>query len=337
MRSSTAARTSVLLTSVVLVAGCGSSVTADSSAPPSGTPGEGVTIDNCGREILVAEPPTAAVGLSPGPTELLLRLGLADLLVGQAQTQSAPLPDDVAELASDVPVLGQAAPPAREDLLAVEPDFVFSPTTYEFTAEQGFASLEQLDEAGVTAYVATGGCAERRMEGTVEDVLVDIENLGEIFGVREEAAALVERGRADLDEVDERIREAERPTVAQVYVEGRTLSAIGAGIEYDMIHRAGGDNVFSPDDEAFSNFFAAQITPEVLAAENPDALVFKVSGPEQEEATASYLTSTFPEMTAVREGRLIAINSADTMPGTLGNIEVVRAIAEALHPEAFSS
>ena len=319
--------------SAALVAGCGSSV---APTAPAGAAGQAVTITNCGRDVTVPGVPKAAVGLSPSQTELLVRLGLADSLVGQAQTATAPLPDDIADLAADVPVLSESGPPSREQLLNARPDFVFSPTTYEFTAEQGFASLEQLRQAGVAAYVATGGCAERRMSGTVEDVFTDLENLGKLFAAPDEAAPLIEKGKADLAAVDTAIAGRAKPKVAQVYLEGTTVTAIGAGIEYDIIRRAGGDNVFSPQDPQFAKFFAAQITPEALAAANPDALVFAVNGPEHERATADYLNRTFPDMTAVREQRLIAIDAADTYPGTLGNVSVVRQIAERLHPDAFT-
>ncbi|PRB14855.1 ABC transporter substrate-binding protein [Microbacterium sp. MYb62] len=320
--------------SVLGLTACGASVT--SNAPAEST-GGARTIENCGRTVVVPETPGAAVGLHPSQTELLLRLGLADSLVGQAQATVQALPDDVAGLAEGVPVLGADTPPNREALLAVEPDFVYSPTTYEFTAEQGFASIEQLEEAGVAAYVATGGCFDRRMEGTVDDLFIDLDNLGTIFDVEEEAAALVAEAEAELAVVDTAVAPVDdRLRVAQVYVDGTTLTAVGAGIEYDILRRAGADTVFTPEDPAFADFFAAEISPEALATEAPEALVFAVTDPEHEAATRAYLTATFPDMPAVKDGRLIAISTSDTFPGTLGNISVVHRIAEALYPDAFA-
>lgn len=323
------AAVSVGLGAIALTA-CGSGVSTG-AAPASS--GEAISIENCGRTVEIPATPTAVVGLHPSPTELLLRLGLADSLVGQAQATAEELPSDVADLAADVPVIGGDAPPSREELLAVEPDFVYSPTTYEFTAEQGFASIEQLSEAGVAAYTATGGCFDRRMEGTVDDLFIDLENLGEIFHVEDEANDLIESSKAELATVDAALEGKARPRVAQVFVEGTTLTAIGAGIEYDILKRAGADNVFTPDDPAFSDFFAAEITPESLASEAPDAIVFAVSDPAHEAAVRSYLAATFPDMPAVRDGRLIAVPSTDLFPGTLGNVSAVRLIAEGLHPD----
>lgn len=323
------AAVSVGLGAIALTA-CGSGVSTG-AAPVSS--GEAISIENCGRTVEIPATPTAVVGLHPSQTELLLRLGLADSLVGQAQATAEELPSDVADLAADVPVIGGDAPPSREELLAVEPDFVYSPTTYEFTAEQGFASIEQLSEAGVAAYTATGGCFDRRMEGTVDDLFIDLENLGEIFHVEGEANDLIESSKAELATVDAALEGKDRPRVAQVFVEGTTLTAIGAGVEYDILKRAGADNVFTPDDPAFSDFFAAEITPESLASEAPDAIVFAVSDPAHEAAVRSYLAATFPDMPAVRDSRLIAVPSTDLFPGTLGNVSAVRLIAEGLHPD----
>lgn len=316
---------------ILALTACGTAV---APSGDSAATGDALTIENCGNTVTIPTTPTAAVGLHPSQTELLLRLGLADRLVGQAQATAQALPADVAELAADVPVIGGEAPPSREDLLAVHPDFVYSPTTYEFTAEQGFASIEQLTQAGVAAYTATGGCFDRRMAGTVDDLFVDLDNLGAIFDVPDEAQALIDSSTAELDAVETAIAGLDKPRVAQVYVDGTTLSAIGAGVEYDILRHAGADTIFTPQDPVFSDFFAAEITPETLASEAPDALVFAVTGPAHEQAVRAYLTATFPDMPAVRDGRLIAVSTSDMFPGTLGNVSVVRQIAEALYPAA---
>lgn len=329
-------RAAVVLLSAgaLLLTGCGASVTSDTTGNSAGGE-DNITVENCEREIVLNGPPEAVVGMHPAQTELLLRLGLADRLVGQAQSTAQALPEDVASLADDVPAIGGAMPPSREDLLSVEPDFVYSPTTYEFTAEQGFASIEQLEQAGAAVYVAAGGCKDRRMDGEVTDLFLDLENLGTIFGVEDAAADLIADSEADLEVVSDAVSDVEKLRVAQVYVEGGTLQGIGAGIEYDILRSAGADTIFTPEQPAFAGFFAATVSPESLAAEEPDALVFSVYDEAHEAATRDYLTSTFPDMPAVRDDRLIAVSSADMFPGTLGNIEVVRQIAEALYPDAF--
>ncbi len=317
---------------IVLLSGCGTAVGATGDSASSA---ERVTLENCGRSLKFSGVPQAAVGLSPSQTELMLRLGLGDRVVGQAQVGTADLPADVAAEAKGIPVLSDSAPPTREILLSAEPDFVYSPTGYEFTAEQGFASIAQLEQAGVMAYTATGGCLERRNSGTVDDIFTDIENLGLIFDVPEAAKALIDQGRADLDGVHAAVAEETHLSVAQLYVDGTSLFAIGAGVEYDMIALAGGENVYSPDDAAFSDFFAASISAESLAAKNPEAIVFAVSTKKQATETEDYLRITFPNLSAVENNRLISISAADVFPGTLGNIRVVQQLAAKLYPTAF--
>ncbi|WP_304454803.1 ABC transporter substrate-binding protein [Nocardiopsis sp. YSL2] len=312
---------------------CGSGVTADSADAVDS--GNTVTVTNCGRELSFDTTPSSVVGLMPSQTELLLRLDVGGSIVGQAQTEVSALPDDIADEAADIPVLSADAPPAREDLLAVTPDLVASPTEYEFTAEQGFASIEQLNENGAQAYVATGGCADRRNTAEVTDVLTDIADLGAILDVPDAAEELAQDLEDRLAAVEDAIGDAAQPTVAQVYVEGNSLSAIGAGIEADIIRTAGGDNVFDPDAPEFADFFAAQINPEEVISREPEAIVFGVSGPEHEEETREYLRSTFPDVPAVEDDLLIAIPASDLYPGALGNIDAVETIAQELYPDAF--
>lgn len=317
---------------------CGGGVSSDTPEAEASqdTNQETVTVENCGRELTFETAPSSVVGMMPSQTELLLLLGVSeDVLVGQAQTETSALPEALEEQASDIPVVSTDMPPAREDLLATNPDFVVSPTEYEFTAEQGFASLDQLADNGAQAYVATGGCAERRNTAEVADVLTDITNLGDIMRVSEEASTLSEEAQARLQAVEDAIAEETPLTVAQVYVEGNSLGAIGAGVEADIIAEAGGENVFDPDAPEFEAFFATEINPEEIIDRNPEAIVFGTSSAENEEQTREYLETTFPDTPAVQNDLLIAVDQSDLYPGTLGNIDAVETIAAQLYPSAF--
>lgn len=320
------------LAPLVLTA-CGSGVSSGPAA--SAGSGETVRVTDCGRELAFDAAPSRIAGLMPSQTELLLRLGAKDRIVGQAQVDVSSLPDEHAGQATDIPVLSTVKPPAREDLLAVKPDFVVSPTEYEFTAAQGFASLDQLADNGAQAYVATGGCADRRNTAEVTDLFTDITNLGKILRVPDAADHLVSDAKARLDAVKKAVGGKERPTVAQVYVEGNTIGAIGAGVEADIISQAGGKNVFDRNAPEFQKFFSTEINPEEIIERNPEAIVFGTSGPEQEKQIRDHLRQTFPNVPAVKNDVLIAVPQSDLYPGTLGNIDAVETIASKLYPQAF--
>lgn len=320
---------------LLALTGCGQGVSQAGPAPASGTPATPAgKVTNCGRTLDLTAVPQRVVAMTPGQSDLLVKLGLADSVVGEAQTKGRELPPEL-KATGKVRQLSEKAPPARESLLGVTPDFVYSPTGYEFTAEQGFASIDQLKKAGAESYIATAGCLQRRSSAEVTDLLTDIDNLGGLFGIKDRAATVRQEARQALDDVGKAVSGRAKPRVLEVFVEGSTVSAIGAGLEYDMIRRAGGENVFSPKDPAFSSFFSAVISPETLVQKNPDVIVFTTLNKEHEDATRAFLRQKFPNVPAVKENRLVAIDSDEVMPGTWGNIRAVQEIARGLHPDAF--
>ncbi len=290
-----------------------------------------VTVTNCGREVTVPAEPQRVVSLHPSITELLIQLGVGDRVVAQAQDALGEPSPELAEQVNVIPSISSDTPPDKETLVSQTPDLVLSGTEYEFNTDMGFAGYDDLEELGAASFVATGGCVERRSDGAVEDTFTDLEFLGRAFGVQDRAAELEATARDELAEIADSI--ADEPTVraAQVYVEAGKLYAIGGAIEIDVLRLAGGESVFDDGDGLFSDFFAAEVGPEAVLAEDPDAFVFSVNRPEHSQETIDYLTTTFAETTAVREGRLVAVDNTFVQPGTLAAIEGVRVVAEGLH------
>jgi iron complex transport system substrate-binding protein len=119
---------------------------------------------------------------------------------------------------------------------------------------------------------------------------------------------------------------------ALIFYDAGRLTAIAAAVDADMLRLGGGENIFDRDDSRFSDFFAAEVSPEVVSDRDPEAFVFAVMNDEHEQQTIDYLRSTFPETTAVREDRLVPVRNTAFSPGTLATIEGVRTIANGLHP-----
>lgn len=335
----------VALTGLGLTA-CGQGVEAGSPTP-TGTQGAAgtqagpaayrpVTIENCGRTETFTKAPTRSVAMTPGQAALLARLGVGSTVVGVAQVPGGALADELGtQLPAEAAVLSADKPPAREVTLKARPEVVVSPTGYEFTAEKGFASVEQLHAARAGAYVATAGCFTRRSSATVEDLFVDIENLGRIYGRSADAERVAGEGRAILDRVSKALAGVDRLSVAELYIDGQTLSAIGAGVEFDMVKRAGGDNVYKPTDPEFKDFFAGTITPESLLERNPEAIILNVASPEQEQVARQVLKTRFASVRAVADDRIATITFDEALPGTWGNVTAVEKLARALYPASF--
>ncbi|WP_235735242.1 ABC transporter substrate-binding protein [Nocardioides alcanivorans] len=322
---------SVLTATAMVATGCGT-VSHNEAAAEQGGEGYPVTTSGCaGRDVAVASPPRRVVTMHPSITEVLIQLGVGDRVVAQAQSglgePSAELADEVAA----VPTLSTDSPPDKETLIEQEPDLVLSGTEYEFNTEMGFAGYDDLEALGIPAYTAAAGCAERRSSGTVADTFVDLAFLGQVFDVSERAAKLEDDARGRLEAVAEQITGIRPVRTALVYVEGGKLYAIGGAVEADILRLAGGESVFADDQGLFTDFFAAEVNPEVVLAKDPDAFVFSVTDAEHERKTREYLTTTFAHTAAVREGRLVAVDNTFVQPGTLSSVEGVEIVAEGLH------
>ncbi|MCR1782716.1 ABC transporter substrate-binding protein [Nocardioides carbamazepini] len=316
----------------LLATGCGNVTRSDDQAAPSPSDASyPVEISNCGRDVTVHAAPERVVSLHPSITELLIQLGVGDRVVAQAQDALGEPSPELSAQVEAIPSISSDAPPDKETLISRTPDLVLSGTEYEFNTEMGFAGYDDLEGLGATSLVATGGCVERRSEGTVEDTFTDLEILGQVFGVQERAAELEAAARAELAEIAGTLENQVPVRAAQVYVEGGKLYAIGGAIEIDVLRLAGGESVFDDDGGLFSDFFAAEVGPESVLAKDPDAFVFSVNNEAHEQESIEYLTSTFRETAAVREGRLVAVDNTFVQPGTLSAIEGVRVVAEGLH------
>ncbi|WP_020389808.1 ABC transporter substrate-binding protein [Kribbella catacumbae] len=327
--------TALALTALTTLAGCGTvSAGSDTASAEATTQSQyPMTITNCGRQYTIAKEPQRIVSLYPGQTEILLRLGLKDRIVAQAQEGRSKPDPELAKDFTSIRSLGAKTPPSKEILVAQQPDFVYSGSEYEFNTEQGFAGKDELVKAGATPYVATAGCRERRSAGTVEDAFTDLRTLGKVLGHATQAAELEKQARADLSAATERI--AGRPPVkaAQVFFEGGKLYAIGAAIEVDMLRLGGGQNVFAATEQRFADFYAAEVNAEVVLERNPEAFVFAVQDDAHQQQTVDYLTRTFASTPAVRDRRLVGVRNTTFAPGTLASIEGVAAIADGLHPK----
>ncbi|WP_370617367.1 ABC transporter substrate-binding protein [Mumia qirimensis] len=315
----------------LLIGGCGTVAQNDDRAQATSSDAPyPVTTTNCGREVTV-DNAERVVSLHPSITELLIQLGVGDRIVAQAQHRLGEPSPELAEEVNAIPSISSDTPPDKETLISQTPDLVLSGTEYEFDTEMGFAGYADLEKLGTASYVATGGCVERRSDGAVEDTFTDLEFLGQVFGVQNRAAELEATAREELAEVAESIADQPPVRAAQVYVEGGKLYAIGGAIELDVLRLAGGKSVFDDDGGLFADFFAAEVGPEAVLAEDPEAFVFSVNSPAHEEETIDYLTSTFAETAAVRQGRLVPVDNTFVQPGTLAAVEGVRVVAEGLH------
>lgn len=289
-------------------------------------------IENCGEQVTVDQTPERVVSLNQGSTEILLALGLGERIVGTA-TWTDPVLEEFAEQNATIPRLADNEP-SLEAVLDTEPDLVTA-SFRNTLGEGGVAEREQFHELGVGTYlspadcvgkVADSGDGERETPFTEDLLFREITELAQIMDVEEAGEELI----ADLQERLDGAARVDASGVSAMYWFANSESPYMAGCcgAPGLISTTLNlENVFDDTTQEWP-----QINWEVVAERDPDVIVVgdltrKSQTAETADAKIAYLESNpvTREMTAVREGRFIAITGAEMNPSlrTIYGIETV--------------
>ncbi|MFI1708541.1 ABC transporter substrate-binding protein [Streptomyces griseoruber] len=346
------------------VAGCGSgdssgsgsggAAATEKSAAPTST-SYPLTIDNCGRKVTFDRPPKRVLimnGASVGEVETYVLLGLQSHILANAQrvaisddpkmvTEVAKLPTGGAEWNKNFDV------PA-ERVLELKPDLVVSTWSGSFDAKSGFATREQLADAGIKSFVNPVDCAYGATnpsaadqavydQQSIESAYEFITQTGVIFDEQHKAADLVAKLKDRITSVRERVEGKVRKKVLLVYpgmamMSTNNLPAVfSGGVHDDIIEAAGGENAFpsdQPNPELTSNLSA-----EALASADVDVLVIGLSDPSEKgevQQLADQLFQQYPQWEASQTKTYTSISDGAFVGPT--NAYAVEAIADAAHP-----
>ncbi len=320
----------VLLASMTVVTGCGSATTRQEPGSVPAQPGYPVTVQNCGRTLTFNEPPKRAVTYYQVVLEMMLALGLGSHVVGREGFAESPrLPEQESAYQSIHEMTPGPNPPTREQMLATNPDFVFvGQASYELDSKRGFATREQLESAGANVYITEARCTDEH-RASMADVYQDLRNLGAIFGVAQQAEALITQMRTRIEAVQAKV--AGRPPVSvMVYLSGTGPLTIAGGSYFDLPALAGGHDIFS---DRLGH--TSQVSPEQVVELNPQVFIIDhyQPGPAASEKR-DFLFETFPTVQATKDRRSVTVENIEIAPG-IRNPDVLERIARVLHGEAF--
>ncbi|MEZ0448598.1 putative F420-0 ABC transporter substrate-binding protein [Cellulomonas sp. ICMP 17802] len=297
--------------------------TATSTATPSATFAP-VTLDNCGTTVTVDAPPTKVVTIKSTATEMLLALGLQDVMVGTAFSDG-PVPDDEAAAYDKIPVVSDKVP-GQEALLALEPDFVYGGWESNFSAD-GAGDRSTLQGLGIGTYVSPAACKEA---GYMPDPLTfdkvddEIREVASIFGVPDRAEALIAQQKATLES-------ATKPTAGTTalwYSSGSDTPYVGAGIGAPqmIMDAAGLTNIFADVHDTWTSAGWEQIV-----AADPDVIVlvdasWNTAAKKIEMLEANPATN---QLTAVKEHRYLTVPFPASEAG-VRNADAVKSLDDQL-------
>ena len=156
-------------------------------------------INNCGQKVAFQKAPAKIVSIGQGMTEILFSLGLADKIAGTAVWVGPILPQ-YAEANSKIPRLADNDP-SFESVVGKEPDLVAAEFEWHVGAQGSVGNRQQFSELGINTYVAPtdcvakvntdGGDGVRKELFTMDLVYQEIDELAQIFDVRDRGDALI--------------------------------------------------------------------------------------------------------------------------------------------------
>lgn len=268
--------------------------------------------------VKVEKPAEKAVTLSQFMTEMLLALDLGDKMVGTALLDNPILPE-FKEAYDKIPELevGEGHNISKEAFIATGADFV---SGWDMSInEQTTGSPDELISKGITPFLASSYTPD----ATLDDVYKDFELLGKIFNVEDKAKEVVDKMKNDIAKVTNKvgeIKEEDRPKV-MVYDSGEDKAmAVGSGLGNQLIELAGGNNIFSEENQPYIN-----ATWESVVAENPEVIVVTdyFAGSSVEEKI-NFLKShpALKDVDAIKNDRIYVIGLADLSPG-VRNAQVI--------------
>ena len=294
-----------------LVSGCARD-SADAARERADTTVASITVrDDVGRTVRLSRPARRVISLIPAQTEVVRLLAGPGVLVARTAW------DDHPGLAH-LPSTGNALTPSVEWLAAQRPDLVIA-----WPDQQSRNVIAQLEAMDVAVYASA--------VETLADVDSMIARLGALLGRAPGADSLRARLHAELDEVRALVAGRTRPRAYYALSLDPPMAATNRTYIGELLELAGGRNIF-PDLPARWG----QVSLEEVLRRDPQVIIRPLEEPRGGTLARLRAQPGWRQLDAVRAGRVHEVD-ADLLnrPGaTLG--EAARALARALHPEAFT-
>lgn len=280
--------------------------TATPAPEPTSTPAPSFPItvtDDLGNSVTIPARPERIVALTPAATEILFRLGAGDRTVAKSEDID-PYPPE----ADGLPIVSKFTGVDVEAIVGLDADLVIG------DAVNPAEAITKLKDLGLPVVLMAAS--------SIDGALKDIELVGDAIGSGGDARDLTASMRARFDQLGALTADAPKPRVFYEIGAGDTIYTMPAESIYaEMLKLAGADPITTDASYVISLEKLVDADPEIilLADGTPVADVAKRPGWEG--------------MTAVKDGRVIAINDTTvTRPGPR-LVDGLEALIKVIHPE----
>ncbi|MGB3484276.1 MAG: ABC transporter substrate-binding protein [Mycobacterium sp.] len=332
----------IAVLAAAVAAGCSPGGSEETSQPAA----DAVTIENCGIDVTVSEPPERVYAAYQPATEIAHALGITDRLVGTAFLDSQVL-DEYADAQQQVPYAAQL--PSRDGLLAAQPDFVLSGYNNFFSEGSGDTSVgtrASLAELGIQSWILSplcpsqDGLSDEAIDPAtvrVDTIYQDLRDLGTIFDAQEQAETVIADQTARIAAVEQAVAGADRPSVAILLIDDDGGYRVASGIDFgtQILEHAGGVNAFADLQQRRH----VSVDVEEIIRRNPDVILTSVccdiaftAEDGAAEATALAQNPALAGVSAVKNGQVHPFLFSDRAAGVRA-AHSVEEVASILHPD----
>lgn len=293
-----------------------------------------VTITNynfAGEEIKVTfdKAPDKVITTNQTTTEIMLDLGLEDRLIGTCYLDN-PILDRLEDKYKKIPVISEKYP-TKEQVLALEPDFIFG--WKSVFSDKTLGDVSEWIERGTNTF-AQRNTVKTVGNYTVDNLIKDIKDLGLIFNIEDKTNAYVKNIEDKLNVIEDKTSKLEHKKTVLVLEEGKEgeFRLYGKNdLVGDMVLKAGAENLGKE---------SGKVSLEDIVGLNPDAiiLVHQADGKDvRDEELAKVFTDNpaLQNVTAVKNKEIIITGLAETWAGGVRVIDAVNHYAKELYPDLF--
>jgi iron complex transport system substrate-binding protein len=276
------------------------------NGPGASHAGPRTVVDDAGRTVAVEAPAMRVVSMLPAVTDMIVALGAADRLLLRTAYDTDPR-------IGHLPSLGHSLAASAETLVALRPDLVIESTALDPI------DGPPLERIGLAVYEAD--------VQSVADIGSTLERLGDLLGLEERADSM-RRAIADgLSRVRDAVAGRSRPTVLYlIWPTPPRIAGPGSFID-QIINVAGGRIAFEEADIEWPI-----VSLESIVLRDPDWVVLGDGGSDVRYRQIQEAPG-WRDLSAVREGRVVRVESnLFDRPGPRV-IEAARLLASVLHPD----
>lgn len=259
--------------------------------------------DYYNRKVKVKHNPETIISLSPGITEILFDLGVGNKIIGRTIFCNFP------KEALQIEAIGGITDANLERIIALRPQIVITSSM----VRKDF--VENIEKAGISII-----CLPER--SNIEGVFSTINILGKIFDKENTADSLINNMKNQLNEIKSTYnKESYKPSVYYVVGYGATGDFTAGKNTYinEIIELSGGRNIAN-------NVSNWSYSKEELFAQQPDYIIVR-----QEDLNDFINTSPYKDLKAVKQKKVLGINSSLMDCQTCRSVEAIRIISNFIH------